>query len=94
MSWESVPCCDDCWWSQGKDDEGPAWLKASGVTEPLVPNGRGITVDGGIRLPMRFRQEERREEFCHFCGWTTYSGIYVRVDTAVDSAVELRIRKE
>ena len=78
MSWDNVACCDDCWWS---DD--PAF----------IPNGRGI-VQEGIRQPMRIVQEWRQEEFCHFCGWTTWSGIYIRVNTHDEPAAELRIRKE
>ena len=78
MGWESVACCDDCWWG---DD--PAF----------IPNGRGV-VEDGIRQPLRFVQEMRVEEFCHFCGWTTYSGIYIRVDTREEPAAGLRIRKE
>lgn len=90
---ENVACCDDCWWSD-RAGESPSWLRSDGIVEPLVPNGRGITEVGGFRLPMRFRQEMRREEFCHFCGWTTYSGIYVRIDTTEQPAASLRIRKE
>jgi len=46
------------------------------------------------RKPLRLKQEVRREEYCHFCGWTTYSGIYVREDTLDRPAATLRIRKE
>lgn len=80
--YESVACCDECWW--GEDSE----------SDELQPNGRGITPKGSPRWPMRFRQEARYEEFCHFCGWTTYSGIYVRVNTLEEIAAPLRIRKE
>lgn len=77
-SFESVACCDDCWW--GSD---PAF----------IPNGRGILQEG-IRLPHRIVQDMRREEFCHFCGWTTWSGIYMRVDTTIERAASLRTRRE
>lgn len=75
---ETVACCDDCWWG---DD--PAF----------IPNGRGI-VEDGIRQPLRLVQEARNEEFCHFCGWTTWSGIYIRIDTHKEPAASLRARKE
>lgn len=78
MAWENVACCDDCWW---------------GTDPAFIPNGRGV-VEDGIRQPLRLRQEMRVEEFCHFCGWPTYSGIYVRVSTTDEPAASLRIRKE
>lgn len=76
--WETVACCDDCWW---------------GTDPSFIPNDRGVTQEG-IRMPFRVRQEMRVEVFCHFCGWSTYSGIYVRVDTRDEPAAMPRIRKE
>ena len=81
MSWETVACCDDCSWDVDSDNQ------------PTV-NGRGVTEDGRFRLPVRLVQKIRREEFCHFCGWTTYSGAYVRVNTEERPAAPLRIREE
>lgn len=48
----------------------------------------------GGRTPYRFRQEARVLEYCHYCGWTTYSGIYVRENTDDTPAAGLRVRKE
>jgi len=80
MSFENAACCDDCWWTQAEDGS-------------IEVNGRGV-VEEGMRLPYRIRQEMRQLEFCHFCGWTTYSGIYVRTDTTETPAAGLRVRKE
>jgi hypothetical protein len=77
-AWESVACCDECWF---------------GTEDSFWPNGRGV-LEQGIRQPKRFVQEMRVEEYCHFCGWTTYSGIYVRVNTNDQPAAPLRVRKE
>jgi hypothetical protein len=64
MTWESVACCDECWWQRGN-----------------------------VTLPIRMQQEVRPIEYCHFCGWTTYCGIYIRIDTDEDPAASLRVRR-
>jgi hypothetical protein len=81
MSWESVACCDDCWWSV--DDKNETQV-----------NGRGALENGVTRFPLRMAQEVRRQEACHFCGWTTFSGIYIRVDTTEVPAAGLRVRPD
>lgn len=81
MKWESVPCCDDCWWSVD-DDNYP------------MPNDRGVPRDEpGIRFPYRLKQERRELETCHFCGFTTYSGIWVRADIDATPAVTAQRRE-
>lgn len=70
MKWENTPCCDDCWWD---------------VDERNFPtvNGRGVFEESGqidMRMPYRFANAHRAIETCHFCGFTTFSGIYVRTD--------------
>lgn len=68
--WETVPCCDDCWWEQGLGDGGI-----------------------GARLPYRFVQKAREEEHCHFCGFTTLSGIYVRTNVLEKPAAKHQTRE-
>lgn len=77
-TWETVACCDECWF---------------GADDGFWPNGRGV-LEEGIRQPIRMNPEMREEEYCHFCGWTTYSGIYIRVNTHDEPAAPLRVRKE
>lgn len=76
---ENTPCCDDCWWN----DNG---------TQPLPVNGRGV-IDDGTRLPYRFKNERRELERCHFCGFTTFSGIYIRTNVNETPAAEPRERE-
>lgn len=66
--WETVACCDDCWWDYGFGAHG--------------------------RMPTRMKQEVRELEYCHYCGWTTYSGIYIRENTLDRPAASLRVREE
>jgi hypothetical protein len=74
MNFETVACCDECWFDPEKHG--------------------GALVPEGIRFPSRIVQEERRLEYCHYCGWTTYSGMYVREDTDERPAASLRVRRE
>lgn len=46
------------------------------------------------RLATRIVVGHREVEFCHFCGHSTFSGIYVRVDTDHEPAASLRLGKE
>lgn len=85
MSWETVACCDDCWWDDWTDPEenGRGFVEADDDPDLLA-----------VRFPTRIKNEYRRQEFCHFCGWSTYSGIFVRVNTTDKPAASLRTRKE
>ena len=85
MKWEDVICCDDCWWGDWSNPE---------------ENGRGFCASEddpdllGVRFPYRIKNERRQLEACHFCGFTTYSGIYVRVETDETPATAPREREE
>ena len=62
-------------------------------TMPLSVNGRGV-IEDGMRLPYRLAREFRPLEPCHFCGFATYSGIYIRTNVTETPAAEPRERKE
>jgi hypothetical protein len=78
MRFENVACCDDCWWDVDENNE------------PTL-NGRGRTEEGS-RLPYRFKNQIRDLDRCHFCGFTTFSGIYIRTDVDAKPAAEPRER--
>jgi hypothetical protein len=64
MRFENVACCDDCWWG----DQGNGEFTGQGMSRE------------GMRMPYRMRNEVRPLEVCHFCGYETFSGIYIRTD--------------
>lgn len=84
MSFESVACCDDCWWDDWTNPEA---------------NGRGFMASEddpdlfAVRFPTRMKNEVRELERCHFCGFTSYSGIYVRTNVTETPAASPRERE-
>lgn len=85
MSFESVACCDDCWWNDWTDPQA----NGRGFIDPEDEDVRLEHLQ--VRFPTRVKNEVRSLERCHFCGFTTLSGIWVRSDAP---ASEPREREE
>lgn len=82
----NAPCCDDCWWNV---DE----------TNTPTPNGRGLSQpeegnEWPLRFPVRIINQYRSLERCHFCGFETYSGIYIRTNVNETPAAAAQERRE
>lgn len=86
MKFENVACCDDCWWNV--DENNTPTLNGRGLVEATEGSEDGFHV----RFPYRFKNQVRELERCHFCGFTSFSGIYTRTDVDEKPAAEPRER--
>lgn len=82
---ENTPCCDDCWWGDwtNPDANGRGFVESEDDQDLLA-----------VRFPTRIKNRYRQLERCHFCGFTTFSGIYIRTNVTETPSVGPREREE